>query len=499
MEIVKKILPRILLLSVLLVAMNYLYKRFFLEKDIQKYSDVINLVRAIPLDADIVYIGESSNITFRSDDLDKRPISAFIADHYPDLKVYDITKPASHAGIYKVLLENIPDSSNVSTVIVTLNLRSFNAQWIHSKLETALQKSMVLLKPNPPLYNRFLLSFKAYDIKSDKERDRQVQREWEKDEFKVPFDFQFSNVEEWDEYVAKEGVNNPDGSRNQELTELACHYIKGYAFQIDTANNPRIKDFNRIIQLAKKRGWNLVFNLLAENTERAEELVGDDLLYFMQENRKLLINYFTRKGVTVVDNMDDIENDLFVDQDWTTEHYAEKGRKTIAGNVADSLQKYYPGHYVGIDYKNFVQTAFFNDCDQRIIWGQMQTITDEEAYSGKNSSRTGNGNDYSITFEYPLKIIPDSLKSKINISLKVYRNSLNDNGKLVIQAQGEHMEYYWNGFELKEQVRKANSWEDYHLTIDIPDNIKQADLMKIYVYNPLIEIVFVDDFRIEFE
>ena len=219
----------------------------------------------------------------------------------------------------------------------------------------------------------------------------------------------------------------------------------------------------------------------------------------MQENRKLLINYFTRKGVTVVDNMDDIENDLFVDQDWTTEHYAEKGRKTIAGNVADSLQKYYPGHYVGIDYKNFVQTAFFNDCDQRIIWGQMQTITDEEAYSGKNSSRTGNGNDYSITFEYPLKIIPDSLKSKINISLKVYRNSLNDNGKLVIQAQGEHMEYYWNGFELKEQVRKANSWEDYHLTFDIPDNIKQADLIKIYVYNPSIETVFVDDFRIEFE
>ncbi len=69
----------------------------------------------------------------------------------------------------------------------------------------------------------------------------------------------------------------------------------------------------------------------------------------------------------------------------------------------------------------------------------------------------------------------------------------------MIQAQGEHMEYYWNGFELKEQVRKANSWEDYHLTFDIPDNIKQADLIKIYVYNPLIETVFVDDFRIEFE
>ncbi|PKP23961.1 MAG: DUF4843 domain-containing protein, partial [Bacteroidetes bacterium HGW-Bacteroidetes-22] len=147
----KKLSLKIVLLLVLLIVLNFVYKTWFYESDLQKYAELINLVRAVPNDADIVYIGESSNITFRGDDIDKRPISAFIADYFPGLKTYDITKPASHAGIYKVLLENIPVESKVKTIVVTLNLRSFDAQWIYSNLETSLQKSLVLIKPYPPL------------------------------------------------------------------------------------------------------------------------------------------------------------------------------------------------------------------------------------------------------------------------------------------------------------------------------------------------------------
>jgi len=137
-EIIRKILLKLVSLILLLVVINYIYKYFFYEQDLQHYSDVINLVRAVPNDADIIYIGESSNNSFRDDDIDKRPISALISDYFPDLKVYDITKPASHAGIYKILLQNIPGESRVKTIIVTLNMRSFNTVWIHSKLETSL-------------------------------------------------------------------------------------------------------------------------------------------------------------------------------------------------------------------------------------------------------------------------------------------------------------------------------------------------------------------------
>jgi hypothetical protein len=492
----KKILFKFSLLFLIIIIINFVYSKWFYEADIQKYSDIINLVRDIPNNTDIIYIGESSNISFRGDDIDKRPISAFVGDFFPELHTYDITKPASHAGIYKVLLENIPEDDKVKTIVVTLNLRSFNATWIYSNLETSLQKSLVLIKPYPPLYNRFLLSFKAYDIKSESERERQFKRKWKNDEFKLSNEFQFKNVIEWDNWMANAGIKDSNGDIDNSQTELACHYIKTYGFQIDTTNNPRIKDFNEIIELAHQRNWNLVFNLLAENTEKAKELVGDDLIYLMEENAVMLENYFQHRGVSIVNNLNTVGSEQFIDQNWTTEHYAEKGRKTIAKNVAEVLKIWHNDYYEKIDYDINYQTVFYNDCESKnVVWGQMQTISNETAFSGKKSSKTGGGNDFSITMEYPLKTIPDSIKESIEIEFMLYQTSLKQDAQLVLQASGSDFKHYWNGYFLKEEVSEENKWIKYRKTITIPDSIKQADLIKIYVYNPSEEKIYIDDFR----
>jgi len=337
-------------LLLLFLGMNLLYTKFFFEKDLQEYSSIINLVREVPLEADIIYLGESSNNTTREDDLDSRKISDFIADYYPGLVLYDLTKPAAHAGIFKVLLEQMPEESEVETVIVTLTLRSFNAQWIHSPLETSLQKSLVLLKPFPPLVNRFLLSFKAYEIKTKEEREQDFKKQWERDDFHFPYEFQHEDVGLWDRWMAYEGIRDESGEIDRALTELACHYIKAYGFQIDTLRNPRIADFDDIVELARKRGWKLVFNLMAENMERADRMVGKDLIFLMNENRELLNKYYGSRGVTVVDNLSSVEDELFIDQNWTTEHYAEKGRKAVAKQVAGALKSWYGDEYRNTGY-----------------------------------------------------------------------------------------------------------------------------------------------------
>jgi hypothetical protein len=339
----KKIVCRTGLLILILVSLNGIYSKWFYERDIQRYSAVINLVRALPTSTDIIYIGESSNITFRHDDADKRPISDFIGDYYPGLKIHHITKPAAHAGIFKVLLDKIPDDNSARTLVVTLNLRSFDAQWIYSNLETSLRKSLVLLNPYPPLVNRFLLSFKAYDLQSETERIAQFKSKWKRDVFHLPFEFPFDNVMEWDNWMARNGATSQGGQVDPSQVKLACHYIKAYGFQLDTASNPRISDFNEIISLARQRGWGLVFNLMAENTAKAQQLVGDELVFMMTENARILKDYFGPKGVLVVDNLNAVEDKDYIDQNWTTEHYSEKGRKTIARNVAIALKKWH-GH-----------------------------------------------------------------------------------------------------------------------------------------------------------
>ncbi len=48
-------------------------------------------------------------------------------DLMPEVRCSDITQDAAHAEVYYYLLKNIPEHSQVKTVVVTMNLRSFGA------------------------------------------------------------------------------------------------------------------------------------------------------------------------------------------------------------------------------------------------------------------------------------------------------------------------------------------------------------------------------------
>jgi len=495
----KSILNKIILLIFIIVCFNYLYKYFFYENDIQTHSPIINLVRNVVNENDeIIYLGESSNITFSADDIDKRSISDLISDYYPSRKMGAITKEATHAGIYYELLRNIPENSSVKTVIVTLNLRSFDANWIYSNLETPLQKSMVLLKKYPPLYNRFLLSFRGYDIKTEHEREKQFLHKWETDILRFPEPFIYNNVIDWDRRLAQQGIKNVDGSTNQKQTELACHYIKTYAFQIDTLTNPRIKDFDKIADLAKERHWNLIFNLMAENIEKADSLVGKELVYLLKQNRDLLVKRYNKNNVLVVDNLESVGDSEFIDRNWTTEHYAEKGRKIIAKNVAEYLKTYYANDYLKVTYNERKPSEFYNDCEGNIIWGQMQTLTSEKSFLGKKSSKIGQKQDFSITFEYPIKKLPDSL-TQISINLQLFQNEINADAKLIIEISGEKIEYQWNGILINNLSKTIQAWNEINYLFPIPNNFHAGDVIKIYVYNPTNSIIYIDDFSINFK
>lgn len=509
MALFKNIILKLVVLLLLLIAMNFIYARFFFEDDLQKHSEIINLVREVPEDTDILYVGESSNVTFRYNDADKRSISAFIGDFYPDLQVNDITKPAAHAGIYKELLRNIPKDSEIKTLVVTLNLRSFNAQWMYSDLETSLQKSIVLLRPYPPLVNRMLLSFKDYDIKTKDERAAQIKRKWKRDKFLFPYQFSFKNVVEWDRWLDQNGILNEDGSRNQAQTELACHYVKAYAFQINLKKHPVIKDFDDIIKLAKERNWNLVFNLMAENTEKANDLIGKDLLFLMEQNRKKLISYFEEQGVSVVDNLYDVPDEEFIDQNWTTEHYAERGRKIVASQVAEAVSKFHPDNYVGIpDYTEKAAEVlpirnggveFTNTGESKKYWMGDQTYSKEKVFIGDFASKTGGDNLYSMSFTYPIHKMPDSLKNKVTIDFQVFQTGLNEHAALVIQTEGSEEKKSWKGVLLSKQLDSIKTWEPFQFSYKIPDLYKDADILKIYVYNPQGPIIYIDDFKLRFE
>ena len=460
----------------LLVAMNWVYTKWFFEKDLLEHSDIIELPRQVVADScQVVYLGESSNNTYGYAESDHRKISAMVSAYFPKVRLGDMTKSASHAQTYYTMLKQVPKDAPVETVIVTMNLRSFDAGWIYSRLETALRKQIVLLQDYPPLMNRFLLAFKAYPIRSEEEWDAIARKHWKKDPLDFPYDFEWNNTHQWDSAMAWGGWHGFDGQRDQQLTELACHYIKSYAFQIRD-DNPRIKDFDAIVDLCRERGWHLVFNLMAENVDKANELVGKDLLFLMKQNRDYLMQrYDTQEDVTVVNNLDLVRDVNFIDQDWTTEHYYGEGRRIIAHQVAQALRQYYPNEYQDLGLLQY-------EAGHYCFEGSEDVLNVERPYS------------------QTLILPADSLQpdwGMVNIAVEMLQPDTLNGAQLVIEKDGEQGKtstYY----DLGSQIQSIGKWEFATFALPIDSTFREAGQIKYFVYNPSTSSVRVRRFDISF-
>ena len=333
------ILKRILLLAVIFVTLDTIYRFTLYPAELNKHAPEIVQIRETQALTDIYYFGESSNVTYAKNDSVQKSISELVQDCYPGVKVTNINKYATHAGVFREWLSQLEmPAERPRAVIVTMNLRSFGAAWIHSRLETPLMQSLVLAGPYPPLLNRFLLSLGAFDDKTVEEREHDMQREWDTNELQFPFDFKYRTTASWDAGVANGGYLNPDGSWDMPKIELACHYIKAYAFNIKE-DNPRLRDFDAIHNWCRDNDLSLYFNLMAENISYADSLVGKELVFLMRQNRDILIERYQSPNCTVIDNLENVDEDWFIDKDWTTEHYTYPGRLTIARTVCDSLSR----------------------------------------------------------------------------------------------------------------------------------------------------------------
>lgn len=489
-SLVIKILSRILLAVVLFFVMNLVYIKFFYKKDLDKTCAYLNTLRSVEHESEILYFGESSNFTTDSLDQDKSKISEFIAAYDPGLKLGTVDYSAIHAGIYNRLIRQIHSGSTVKTLIITMNLRSFNADWIHSELETILKRDGVMLAKRPPLLNRFLLGLKAYENKTKEEREVLIHKAWRTENLSFEETFPYKNVHEWDSAVGNGSFTFPDGSWDIEKILLATSYIKSYGFQIDVNTNPRIHDFDEIVKYAQRRNWNLVFNLMAENTEKAGELCGRELVYLIRQNRDLLMERYNKNGVIVVDNLELVPGDYYIDKNWTTEHYTEAGRKIIAQNVAASLQKIYPDRYTALENQNI----FTNDFDSDSGWHSEGKITSVLSRSGKNSCLVSHESPYSSAW-LRMYNIADSGKYLVADVWYHSGQKIKDSKLVISFEKPDGNSVLWQGKPLHEISGPGKIWRRATSCIKIPALIP-GDLIKVYVWSPNGEKVYLDDFSI---
>ena len=288
--------------------------------------------------AEVVFFGESSNTSFAPNDTTTRSISELCARETAPWNWVSITKYASHAGIYKFWAQQLSPKAKPRCMVITVNLRSFNADWRHSELEPALQQSLVLYKTKSHLLNRFLLSLGFYPHSPKALEQEALLQEWDTTVLPVQPDFKYKTVRAWDNAYANGYYLKPDGSWDMDKIQLACHYIKSYAFYINEQNS-RIKDLDALCNWALQRKIPLVFNIMAENLDYADSLVGPELTRLIRQNRDFIVKRYRSLNVHVLDHLESVKGSDFIDQNWTTEHYNQTGRINISKKTSQYLLK----------------------------------------------------------------------------------------------------------------------------------------------------------------
>lgn len=330
------ICSKLMLTISVVVSLNEIYNLSFFSKDLNDYSPMGSQILKHK-NVDIYYFGESSNATFANNDSTKESISELISHNFSNFNFATIDTGAVHAGIYKYWLNMINLKTKPKTIIVTMNLRSFGAGWIHSKLETSIQKSTVLMRGYPNILNRFALALGFFDNKSEKERFDDMINSWKKIELNSMKNLKYKTVLEWDSVIGNGGWLLENGNWDIKKIQLACHYIKAYAFNIDESN-PRIKDFDEILEWGKSNGVKIIFSIMPENVEYADSCVGEVLVDIMRQNRDFLVKRYSSQGAFVVDNLELVEGRNYIDQDWTSEHYNQVGRIAVAKHISKVMR-----------------------------------------------------------------------------------------------------------------------------------------------------------------
>ena len=330
LKTIKKLALKALLLAGVLVLLDVVYRYTLYPKDLEANCTLMQRsMMPVEQNADVVYLGESSNHAVADDEEDKRFISDMLQDLVPDHLVANLDKDACHAGVYYDILRNIPDESPVKIAVVTVNMRSFTAEWIYSDLEVPLRKEQVMMKKAPALYKRMLLAFKGYTHWTEDERCKIVRKALRKQQINyagVPW----KTASQWDNVVGHKLVSQ---GVSDDTISLATHYVKGFACDVDE-ENPRIRDLDRIAELCRQRGWHAVFHILPDNEDQMTALVGPELVDILRRKGKFVEQRYKAMGVTVVNNQGTVRDADFRDRDFPTEHYRQNGRLTIASAIA---------------------------------------------------------------------------------------------------------------------------------------------------------------------
>ena len=148
-------------------------------------------------------------------------------------------------------------------------------------------------------------------------------------------------------------------------------------------------------------------------------------------------------------------------------------------------------------------TVFFNNLEdtdsllaaEPVSWENTITVTSEKAHSGNQSSRMDMENEFSVVFVQKLGYISQPLPKTIDFTAWIYAEESEPSGHIVANIRKAD---YYKSFPIAEYFSVGNEWKKVSASFILPDSLKPADEIKIYLWNNRKSRLWIDDIRLEF-
>lgn len=139
-----------------------------------------------------------------------------------------------------------------------------------------------------------------------------------------------------------------------------------------------------------------------------------------------------------------------------------------------------------------------NDLESN-YWINLNTLTVEQAHSGKTSSKVDGNQEFSFGYNSIFRNISDTVPVVIEVRAWLFCPEVPTNANLVISIDslgGKNL--FWQGVPLQDSLPAANTWTEVKCRFSVPGNITPDNSLKIYFWGIDKKTFYVDDMMLNF-
>jgi hypothetical protein len=162
----------------------------------------------------------------------------------------------------------------------------------------------------------------------------------------------------------------------------------------------------------------------------------------------------------------------------------------------------FPGENCGMWKKALVSTfyndklvRYFNDMENDPDCELVRNRINSPVYQGKYAAIVVDSLEYCSPLILPIQEI-DTI-SEINISLMAFMENFND-ACIVCSIDGTIRSVFWTSYDMKNSIKNLNTWEKVSTTIKLPERRGKNTELRVYIWNPNPDPVYIDDVEICF-